>query len=487
MKVHVTDYTLYRRRYQIGYLCAALLVIGVLIIAAVYVPGGLRSGEMDSALVSGSLSMKSIDPTSVVNLPYHLLQRLSFLAFGVTTLSIKLPSILLAAGTIFGVFLLIKLWFRRNVAVIMAVIAATSTQFLFLAQDGTPGIMFSFVAIWLLAACTYMTRVKYFTTLWKVAACVLTATALYIPLGIYIVIAILVTATFHPHIRYMLRRIAKVRLTIAILLGAVALIPLVMAIYMNHSIAWMLLGLPSTALSIPDNIIIIGHQLFGFFVPAEGFLLRPLYPIGVIILMGVGTYRFLTIKYTARSYALFILSAFIFPIVILNPDHITSLYPLAILVIAMGISELISNWYRLFPRNPYARIVGLAPITVFVVGMVFTGTISYMNNYSYNPELLRAYNNDLRLLDRSLDASGASVKVPARVVAVESQSSFYSLVAHYDKRFSVTKAFEPASPISIMTRGAYHDTTPSEPIDTIVTSRKASQADRFYIYKSSTK
>ena len=486
MKVRVIDYSLYKWRYQIGYTCATLLVIGVLSIATFYVPGALRQGELQSALASGGLSMHSIDPTTVVNLPYHLLQRLSFLAFGVTTLSIKLPSVLLGAITIFGVFLLIKTWFRRNVAIIVTIIAATTTQFLFLAQDGTPSIMFSFVTIWLLVACTYMTRAHFFSTLWKVVACVLTATALYIPLGIYVVIALLIAAILHPHIRYMIRRIAKVRLAIAVVLGIVALIPLGEAVILNHDIALMLLGIPSTAIHLQDNIISISQALFGFFLPSDNYILRPLYPLGAIILMGVGAYKFLTVKYTARSYTVFLLAFFTIPLVIINPGHITDLYPLAILVIAMGITTLITNWYRLFPRNPYARIVGLVPITVFVIGMVFTGAIRYVNNYTYNPNVLASYNNDLRLLDRTLASTAATPAAP-HVVTTQSEQPFYALVAHYDKRFSVDTTYNSEDATMIVTHNAYHEETPKAPITTIVTSRRASNADRFYVYKSSTK
>lgn len=486
MKVRVTDYALYNWRYRIGYTCAALLVVAVLCIAALYVPGSLRQAEEQSALVSGALSIHSIEPAAVVNLPYHILQRFSFLLLGVTTLSIKLPSILLGAGTIFGILILIRTWFRRNVAIIVTLIAATSTQFLLLAQDGTPSIMYSFITIWLLVACTYMTRKKAFSTLWKVVACVLTATALYIPLGIYVVVALLIAAVLHPHIRYMIRRIAKLRLAVAILLGLAALIPLGAAISINHNVGLMLLGIPSGGINLQSNVIEIGQALFGFFSPSNGYLLKPLYPISGIILIGVGAYRFLTIKYTARSYAIFLLGLFTIPLIAINPNHITDLYPLAILVTAMGIQTLISSWYRLFPRNPYARAAGLLPITVFVVGMVFTGTFRYISNYSYNPNVLDSYSNDLRLLDHTLSAQNA-LKTTTHLVTTASQQPFYGLVAHYDKRFSVETSYNSNDTIVVVTHDAYHKDTPKAPIDTIITNRKSANADRFYIYKSSEK
>jgi len=481
MKFRVVDYTLYRWRYSIGYTLLTLLVIGALAVAALYVPGALRDKELQSALASGALSMHSIEPTTVVNLPYHILQRLSFLALGVTTISIKLPSIILGLLTAFGIFLLIKVWFRRNIAIIVTAIAATTAQFLLVAQDGTPAIMFNFVAVWLLVACTYMTRAKLFSTFWKVAACVLTATALYIPLGIYIVLALLITASFHPHIRYMIRRIARIRLVIAILLGLVALVPVAEAIILNQKVALLLLGIPST-INLQENIISLSKDLFGFFLTSDSYLLRPLYSLGAVILMAVGTYRFMTVKYTARGYTVFFLALFLIPLVIINPAHVTDLYVIAVLLMAMGVNTLIASWYTLFPRNPYARIAGMIPISIFVAGMIFTGFASFVNNYSYNANVLQAYNNDLKLLARSVAANrqdGAKVQL----VTTKSQEPFYTLVAHYDKRFNVSTD-NSTNGVVIMTRDAYHQHTPKQAISTIVTNRRATDSDRFYIYKS---
>ena len=485
MKKRVTDYTLYKWRYAIGYGLLGLLVIGALAIAGLYLPASLRQSEMTSSLASGALSVSSIDPQTIVNLPYHLLQRVSFMLFDVTTFSIKLPSLVLALFTVFGIFLLVNTWFRRNIAVIVAAIAATTPQFLFLAQDGTPGITFSFVAVWLLVSCTYMTRAKYFKTFWKVMTCVLTAIAFYIPLGVYLVIALAITASLHPHIRYMIRKIAKVRLVIAIVLGVVALIPLIQTIIIDHSVALTLLGFPADGVNLQQNVVTVGMDLFGFFLASDSHLLRPLYSLGAIILMAVGTYKFLTVNYTARSYTLFIMAFFIIPLIIINPHLITSLYPLAILVIAMGVTTLIDNWYKLFPRNPYARIAGLVPISIFIVGMIFTGMSRYTNNYAYNVAVLSSYNNDLSVLLHTITTESKDSS-SINVVTTAAEEPFYQLVARYNTHFTVNDSDAKANTI-IVTHDQYHAAHPTGAIDTIVTNRYLATSDRFYIYKSADK
>ena len=107
----ITDYTLYRHRYTIGYVLVGLLVTILLVAAALYVPGGLSEAEMASAADSSRLSIRSFDPELVIDLPYSLLQSASFMLLGVTTLSIKLPSLVLGLLSLIGIILLLKNWF----------------------------------------------------------------------------------------------------------------------------------------------------------------------------------------------------------------------------------------------------------------------------------------------------------------------------------------------------------------------------------------
>lgn len=482
MKSSVTDYALYSKRYFIGYTLLILLVIGLLVIAALYMPGSLRQGEVDSALTSGAMSVKSIDPSSVVNLPYYLLQRVGFMLLGVSTLTIKLPSIILGLLTIVGIFVLIKTWFRRNIAVIVTAIAVSAPQFMFLLQDGTPAIMFAFTTIWLLAASTFVTRARYFSTLWKVITCVLMATALYLPLGIYTVLALVITASLHPHIRYVIRRVARTRLIIAIILGLISISPLVYAIILQPSVALTLLGIPTGGIDLVSSFTQAGQNLFGFFVPSNSYLLRPMYSLGVTLLLGLGIYKMFTVKHTARSYAVSIIAAFLVPLALIDPEHTIALYPIAVIMIALGVAGLVADWYKLFPLNPYARAAGLLPISVVVAGTVLSGVIRYTNNYTYNPTILGYYSTDLRLLDQTLHGT----KGPKTVVVTPKEQAFYGLVAHYDKRFTVSTDI-PTDRTAIVTRAAYTAERPTQDISSIVTNARSNDSDRFYIYKTVTK
>lgn len=483
MKTRVTDLFLYRWRYRLGYVFVTLVGITVIGLITTLVPAGLREAEVQSALTSGALSIKSLAPSMVIDWPYHILQRASFMLFGVTTLSIKLPSLIIGFFTAIGIFMLVRSWFRRNIAIIVTVLAVTMTPCLFMIQDGTPTISFTAITVWLLVAGTYVTRGALFGTFWKVLGCVLLAISLYTPLGIYLTISLLITASLHPHIRYVMRRIAKPRLILAIVLGLLSIAPLVYAIYLDRSVASTIFGVPAGTIDIGRNLITAGQNLFGFFSTSDTYILRPMVSLATTLLIIIGIYKLLTVKYTARSYTILILGTIISIIIIINPRYVFNLFPIVVLLVAMGITTLIVEWYKLFPRNPYARIAGLIPLAVLVTGLSFSNTTSYVNNYLYNPAILSHYSYDLKLFGHVLSDQKASKNNQLRLLTTTNEQPLYALVAHYDDRFTVSTNYNESSNTALATRDVRHKHLVGIEPTLIITNKKTADADRFYLYK----
>lgn len=482
MREHVTDYSFYRWRYIIGYSLLIAIIASVLLIAFFFVPGELRQGEMDAAVKSVSLSYKYISPEMVIDFPYHVLQRMTIDLLGFSTLTIKLPSLILGMLTAVGFFFLVKLWFRSNVAIFATILAATSTQFIFMSQDGTPTIMYTFLSVWLLLAGTMVTRQKIFGTLWKVLVCVLTATLLYSPLGVYLVIAVLTTMIFHPHIRFIVRRLQPTKVGLAIILGLAAITPLLYASVTDSSVGLTILGIPPGDIQLKSNLMVVIKDVFGFSVESSSHYLRPFYSLGAFLLIAVGTYKLLTQKYTARSYIIIVWGLLLVPFIVMVPSHIHSVYVIFSMLIALGIATLIADWYKLFPRNPYARVIGLVPLTIIVVGIVVSGVMRYMNNYQYNSTVLKHYSKDLVLLKNELNTYGNS-KTKIQLITTQKEQPFYAAVAKYDDRLVVTSTDTNRLSTVIITREMHptvaHTTDPHR----IITNSRAVDADRFYIYK----
>ena len=137
-----SKYPIYRWRYIIGYSFIALLLTSLLLFVGLYLPGGLSTQEMTSVVRSAALTFNDPATLAVTNLPYYALQSLVFTVFGISIFTIKLPSLILALLSAVGFILLLRRWFKPNIAVLASIIAITTGQFLFIAQQGTPGILY---------------------------------------------------------------------------------------------------------------------------------------------------------------------------------------------------------------------------------------------------------------------------------------------------------------------------------------------------------
>ncbi|HEX7483894.1 MAG TPA: hypothetical protein VF281_01950 [Candidatus Saccharimonadales bacterium] len=484
MSRKITDYFLYRWRYIIGYGVIGLTIVGLLLVAFLYAPGGLSENEMKTVVASGNLSLTSLEsfkPTSIINLPYNLLQHASMALFGVNNLSIKLPSLILGGLSAVGMILLLQMWFRRNVAVLTTVLIITTGQFLFMAQNGTPGIGYIFWSVWLLVAAMMVSRRAKFLGLWKVILFSSAAFSLYTPLSIYILIALISAVALHPHLRYLMRQLLKARAKVAIASACALIIitPLIYGIIKDPSVALTLLGIPSEMPDLKENLLILLKQYFSFMSISNGVATTPIYSLGSMILIVLGIIRLSTTKYTARSYIISAWVLLLLPVLLINPAFTSITFVPAMLLMAMGISTLLRSWYQLFPKNPYARIVGLLPLTILVGGMFFSGLERYVYSYTNNPQVATYFSHDLKLLNKQL-----AIKSRPNITLLVSpaEKPFYDIVARHNKKLVVSTPSNTTTPTTIVSRDAYAMGKYGEPKQ-IVTDPLTNGSDRFYIYK----
>lgn len=477
----VTDYLLYRWRYILGYGVISLIVISLLLVAGLMVPGALSQAELNSAVTS-SRPLTSFEPNFIVNLPYHLLQRGSLHLFGVTTFSIKLPSMILGLASIIGMFILLRAWFRHNVAILTTLLIITTGQFLYLSQSGTPGIVYIFWSVWLLVSALMISRRAPLGWLWKIILAGIIALSLYTPLSIYILLALLSAVILHPHLRYIVRKLPKIKTAIAIIVGLILITPLIYVIWRHPETGHVLLGFPDTQFIVIDHVRQALGQYIDFWSEANTPYLRPLYGIGTLALILLGITRLFTAKYTARSYIITAWSLLLIPIIVINPDSVSITFVPALLLTAMGVASLLHMWYSLFPRNPYARIVGVVPLIILMGGMLLSGVDRYIYAYTYNAPLAKQFSSDLRLFNAQLPANNGAITL----IASTDETPFYETVARYHPGITVASTLPKELPATTVVSRAVHQ--PSDPAPTkIITDSKSEASDRFYVYKSNQK
>lgn len=470
-----SHYFLYRWRYVIGYILVGLLLAGLLVFAGLYVPGGLS--DLGETAVVRSASITWSDPSSfaLLNLPFHLVQAGVFELFGVSTFTAKIPALLFGFASAIGLIVLLRRWFPPSISILASLIAIATGQFLFVAQSGAGGIMYIFWPILLLLLGTQVTRVKKARLLWKVLFAIAAALSLYTPLSIYILIAIGITVILHPHLRHVIRKLSKPQLALALGLALVFVAPLAYATWQDPNLAWRLLGFPeSWPIDIMANIQYLLTNYFFFWDPSFTRTMTPVFGLGTTLLIGLGLYRLIKTYETTRSYLIISWIVCLIPLQILNPQYITVVFLPGVLLLAAGLTSLISYWYRLFPLNPYARIAGLIPIVVLVATLITAGIDRYAYGYHYSPEATAYYSFDLKLLPEDTKT----------LLVSPSEKPFYDAIAEY--RTDLEVITKPTGQEALTaTREGRQAIQGGYTTERIITSSKANDADRFYLYEKS--
>lgn len=468
-KLDITQSFFYRHRYIIGYSLVAIGLIAVLLFAGLFLPGGISSDEMQSVVKSNSINLFDFNSLAVINLPYHLLQKASLSLLGVSLFSIKLPSMILAFVSAIGLVILLIRWFKPNIAILASLIAITTGQFLFIAQDGTPGILYLFWAVWLILLALLVTSQKRHRTLIKIAFFIIAALSLYTPLSIYMLVAIATAMLLHPHLRYLLKHLSRLRIIVGLVFAFLAIIPLLFAVIKNPQLGLSLLGIPTHLPDFLSNFASLGAQYLGFFKPSGTTIMTPIFELGSMLIIALGLFNTFKTIATARSYVILIWVLCLLPFIILNPAFASIMFLPLVLLLASGLKFLLSYWYDLFPRNPYARIGGLIPIIILVGVLVFSGADRYIYGYQYDPNLVPNFSKDINIIPKGVN----------NLVVSENELPFYDVVSRYNKEILVST--QPYSNSFLATRQANTPFTGYK-INRIITAPNQEDGDRFYLY-----
>lgn len=485
-KLQVIDFDVYRLRYAIGYFITIVAFIGALVIASLHILGGLTEAERIAATQSTAFSLKNFVPIMGVDLPYYLLQKSSLYLFGFSTFTIKLPSIILGFIAAVGLLFLLKTWFKQNVAILTALLGVTAGSFLLAALSGTPSILYILWPTWILLSASLLTHQTRFRLVWQIVLFSSVAASLYTPLSIYILFPLLAVCLLHPHVRYTLKNLPKPHLITASVISIVILAPLIYSIARDPSVAATLLGIPSH-IDIVDNLVQLKRQYLGFIHPTYSSLMTPVYGLPIVLLALAGLYRIFTAKHTTKSYILLGWLALLVPIVLMSPRLTSVTFVPLLLLLGYGIELVIRSWYRLFPKNPYARIAGLIPLAVLIGGLTLSGMNRFEYGYLYAITPDRVASQDLSILQRELSTLAKDSKNITLYVS-DDEATFYHSVARHDKRLGnpVVTTTQPSLNSTVI---ASHDAEarPNGTIEKILVNSSSNDADRFYIYKKATK
>lgn len=472
---NISETFLYRYRYWIGYGALVVGLVTVLILTGLYLPGGLSNAEMKSAIHSSAISSKNFWAGDVVDLPYDLLQKASMAILHVSTLTVKLPSLILAFISAIGLSLILRNWFKPSVAILGSLIAITTGRFLFIAQNGTPDIMLMFWPIMLILTASMVPAERKFQKLYVAMFFLAAALSLYTPLSVYIILIIAGAIILHPHLRYILKQLSKLEIFLGIVVILIIVAPLILnAIHDPHMIL-TLLGAPPSSQNYNANLSQLAGQYFGFASRPGQVAITPFFELGSLLLILLGIYYVLENRATAKSYVIILWTLALIPIVIINPNLTTITFLPLVILLAAGLNGLLGHWYGLFPRNPYARVGGLIPVVILVSVLVLSGISRYINEYLYDPNIVNSFSVDVGLIPKGTK----------NIVIDTKENDFYQVIAKYN-HVNISSA-APTTDRYLQTRESKNTATfGGYKLIQIITSSRKENSDRFYLYQKTT-
>lgn len=401
---------IYRFRYHI----VGLLLVLMAALMAIYnfwsLPSGLTQAELTSASISGSVSSplqlfkSSPNGSSIVNLPWLLLQSLSVRLLGLTPLGIRLPAAIL--GLLFAslTILLLRRLTKPNLAMMGGLLLVSSSFAIGLSRAGVAAIM-----TLVLLNCVMLSsfrlvsgRGKQLVSLFCLA--VSTGLLCYMVGGIYLVMALLLVAILHPQARLALCSNKK-PLLLAALLWLLIILPLLINVFLGlangqHSTInqLILLGRPTIA-----NLQSLGLSLVGPKAHVVGGLVTPMISAAGAVMAVVGLVTAARDRASSiRFYAVIGLIVVCLVLGACQPELFYLLATPAIILETFCLSFIVNRWYSLFPTNPYARAFAILPLAVLIGSLCSVNIGRYFNSINYNRDVVYNFDQTLATLNKLL-------------------------------------------------------------------------------------
>lgn len=478
MKKHtVSKLFLYRFRFHIGYLILGIAFVALLLFLPRIAPNGLSEAEMSSAATSYNTHLETLTSGNIIDLPYHILQKASIKYFGFNNYAIKLPSIFIGIILGFLLILLLNRWFKSNVALLASILTVLSVPFLWLAGSGTPLIMLVFWPTFLLWLGSKIQGVKRPRPLYCFVFAFALLFSIFTPHLPYLALFIILFALFNPHLRFTIKSLPKIPLIITsiIMLGGLTLI--VMNIVNRPDVIIELLFAKDFSLNhFWSNLKQAFAPYFSWNGHLEGVYLSPLINLATVAISIIGVLSTSRGFLASRNSIAFYFILFTVFLSGLNPDSaMLIVLPLAILV-AHGLRYILEKWYGLFPENPYARIFGVLPISIFLGIIIISDLSHFMEGYRYNPSVANYFNDDLAIINSKIEDE-SRLLVPAD----HTQFNFYQILQE-KRNITILNSIPQDYEGTLYSLGKLDDTPKNVTLSHIITSPKTENSDRIYVY-----
>ena len=451
LKSFLSKSALYKNRHIIGFFFVAFMLYVFVALGFARNPIGLSELELQSLELSGSFSF----PQSFINLPYHFLQWISIKIFGPSVFGVRLVSVLLGILTGGLVVVSIRNFIRNNVAILSGLIISSSVFFLNYARLGAPMIMSMFLlSLAIFAISQYLTSTKH-RTFWILVTVFATIVGVYSPMGIYLLLALVLIAIFHPKVRLLIKRMKVWQTSIASVATLALLTPLVFAIVYQPSLLLSLLGIDSLVYTPVD----VWHNIQALIMPwgIDSFgLVTPFFNIVEIALVIIGVVTLLRQSFSARSQLFLGLGALAFVVSMFDITNAYIMFIPFVFMMSFGVQTIIDKWYLLFPVNPYAKLFGLIPIGVLIFGLISSNFSQYNTSNYHNTNVIYTRNETYQIVRNELTSLSAH---SVSLVVSEADIPLYSTLKNEFPNVTIGPNSDRRSETQIFIPSTFHQNT----------------------------
>lgn len=335
---------------------------------------------------------------NVVEQPVFLAHKLLTFVTGVPE-SVKfarLPSVLFALASVACFYALVARWYTRRVALLTTLLFVTSSWTLTIGRQALPTVMY---LGWLpILSLLYWTISRNLHAVGMVLWALSFGLALYVPGLLWFVLVL--GASQRKRLKNMVLTGKPWQLAGSGILLLLLIAPYIFAVINNPSTGLSSLGLPTNLVqitSLPERLYQIVLQLFIYSPTNPVFHLGhlPYIDITTTLLFLIGLYR---LRYSPARKMMAWSGVISIGWVVgagLGAINIAIFLPLIYMFAGGGISFLLVQWFKVFPRNPFARGFGVALMTGLVLVISFYHLNRYFIAWPLNPTTKAAFSGKI--------------------------------------------------------------------------------------------
>jgi 4-amino-4-deoxy-L-arabinose transferase-like glycosyltransferase len=307
----------------------------------------------------------------------------------------RMVSVIIAVLAVACFYYVLHRWYTRRVALIGTVLFATSTIMLHFSRIALPDALLLSVT-YLLAVGLWLQTTRHRQRALIVFVTMLAST-IYVPGLIWVTFAVL--AWQGKRLVRVMRRQSLLFRALVILAVVMVLAPAAYSLSQNPREILSVAGLPTGLSDMSIHIDHVRSTISGLLwrntaSPSLWVNGTPILDVISIAMLVLGVYslrferRLLRFKIQLGLLALGLVLA-----LTLGPVAILAAIPIVYLLITGGFAFMLQQWFTVFPRNPFARMVAVVCITVTVLGVAGYHTYRYAVAWPNHPDTRQVKTN----------------------------------------------------------------------------------------------